>query len=138
MTRVNVVPVEELCDEHLRAEWREITRIPNKLKNGRLKYNLYKVPSFLPYKNDVTGKPATGHEHFFTDKLKWLNERYQLVLEECHKRGFVNCVDNWPNVVFPDYQWMDWEPCDYEFSENRRRIKERWPTNPHFYGEVWL
>ena len=36
MTRINVVRPEELCDEHLFAEFREMTRIPNKLKAGKL------------------------------------------------------------------------------------------------------
>ncbi|OYQ73494.1 hypothetical protein B9T20_07170 [Wohlfahrtiimonas sp. G9077] len=29
MTRINVVDVETLCDQHLLAEHRELTRIPN-------------------------------------------------------------------------------------------------------------
>lgn len=29
MTRINLVPPEELCDQHLLAEHRELTRIPN-------------------------------------------------------------------------------------------------------------
>lgn len=35
MTRINVVPVEELCDQHLLAEHRELTRIPNAVARGR-------------------------------------------------------------------------------------------------------
>lgn len=29
MTRINTIPVQELCDSHILAEIREITRIPN-------------------------------------------------------------------------------------------------------------
>ncbi|HGJ5874346.1 MAG TPA: pyrimidine dimer DNA glycosylase/endonuclease V [Arsenophonus apicola] len=29
MTRINVIPPNELCDQHLLAEHRELTRIPN-------------------------------------------------------------------------------------------------------------
>ena len=29
MTRINLIPPKELCDQHLLAEFRELTRIPN-------------------------------------------------------------------------------------------------------------
>ena len=35
MTRINVVPVSELCDKHCLAEHREITRIPNTIVTGK-------------------------------------------------------------------------------------------------------
>ena len=35
MTRINVVQVQELCDQHLLAEWRELTRIPNGVVTGK-------------------------------------------------------------------------------------------------------
>lgn len=38
MTRINIVPVEKLYDQHLLAEHREIKRIPNVIKQG--KYSL--------------------------------------------------------------------------------------------------
>lgn len=37
MTRINVIPVEQLTDQHLRAELREITRIPSCVVNGKFK-----------------------------------------------------------------------------------------------------
>jgi hypothetical protein len=33
MTRINLIPVEELTDQHLLAEHREIKRIPNAVIN---------------------------------------------------------------------------------------------------------
>jgi len=35
MTRINLVPPEELCDQHLLAELRELPRIPNAVLKGR-------------------------------------------------------------------------------------------------------
>ena len=35
MTRINLVPPEELCDQHLLAEHRELTRIPNAVAKGK-------------------------------------------------------------------------------------------------------
>lgn len=37
MTRINVVPPSELCDQHLLAEFRELTRIPNGVLYGKFK-----------------------------------------------------------------------------------------------------
>ena len=34
MTRVNLVPVEELADQHLFAEWREIKRLVGSKRIG--------------------------------------------------------------------------------------------------------
>lgn len=35
MTRINLVPPAELCDQHLLAEHRELTRIPNAVLKGK-------------------------------------------------------------------------------------------------------
>ena len=37
MTRINLVPVEELSNQHLMAEYRELPRIPNAIKSNRAK-----------------------------------------------------------------------------------------------------
>jgi len=44
MTRINVVPVEELCDQHLFSEHRELTRIPNGIRDGKLKTEYRDAP----------------------------------------------------------------------------------------------
>ncbi len=43
MTRINLVPPSELCDQHLLAEYRELTRIPNLVAKG--KFSLENQPS---------------------------------------------------------------------------------------------
>ena len=83
MTRINIVPVEELMDQHLIAEYREITMIPASLartlssKNG-LDYK--KIP-----KSYTLNK---GHVYFFYDKGFYLSKRYKLLVIEMKKRGF--------------------------------------------------
>lgn len=80
MTRINLIPVEELCDQHLLAEHRELTRIPNGLLAGKLKYN------YVDRSDSFTlGK---GHVKFFTDKLDWLFQRYNHIHQECLMREF--------------------------------------------------
>ena len=41
MTRINLVPPAELCDQHLLAEHRELTRIPNAVARGH--YSLIEI-----------------------------------------------------------------------------------------------
>ena len=61
MTRINLVPPEELCDQHLLAEHRELTRIPNAVAKG--KYHLKGQPAEY--------KLGEGHVRFFFNK--WLD-----------------------------------------------------------------
>ena len=59
MTRINTVPPQELCDKHLMAEIREITRIPNTIKSGKARIEGI-PPDF---------RLGSGHVNFFTTKL---------------------------------------------------------------------
>lgn len=100
MTRVNAgIKPEELCNSMLFAEYREIKRIPNKVKAG--KYNpKSKIPEFF--------KLGTGHEFFFKDKLKYLSNRNGLLYRECIKRGmnvtdYSDCYKDLPDYLFNDW-----------------------------------
>lgn len=122
MTRINVVPVQELCDQHLLAEHRELTRIPNAVAKG--KYSLKDQPKDY--------KLGEGHVKFFLDKLKFLNNRYLELHSECLKRGF-KVTNIWPNDL-PDnkYLWRDYKPTQTALDINRERISIRMPAKPRF------
>jgi len=126
MTRINVVPVEELCDQHLLAEWRELTRIPNGILAGKLKYDLEKIP-----KEYTLGK---GHMYFFVNKLQYLYSRYDEILIECALRKF-NVMSHWKPGARGQHLWSDYIPTDKALSINRIRIEERMPTKPRYYGK---
>ena len=66
MTRINLVPPTELCDQHLLAEHRELTRIPNAVAKG--KFSLKGQPEDY--------KLGEGHVRFFFNKLAFLKQRY--------------------------------------------------------------
>lgn len=123
MTRINVVPVSELCDQHLLAEHRELTRIPNCIAKGR--YNLDGQPDEY-----TLGK---GHVKFFYDKLAWLFVRYLQLTKECEKRGF-NVQDRWPdNNTLPGNLFKNYTPTEEALRINRERISERMATfEPRF------
>lgn len=126
MTRINLVPVSELSDQHLLAEHREIKRIPNKVgKNFYKRDNIH--DSF---------KLGTGHEKFFIDKLFWLFTRYRLLRKECIRRGF-NITDYsdcfWNISVSHEDYFQDWEPSQRDIDLSRERIQERLQAKPDYY-----
>lgn len=78
MTRINVgIDPRELPRQALLAEHREMKRVPNQLRSGRLKQKY--IDSF---------RLGTGHVHFFTTRLRYLRRRYRAVHEECLRRGY--------------------------------------------------
>lgn len=123
MTRINVVPVTELCDQHLLAEHRELTRIPNAIANGKF---------------DLKGQPqeytlGKGHVKFFYDKLQYLYNRYLALNYECHCRGF-NTKNIWDRACLdlPLKHWKDYKPTLHALVINRARIADRMPKKPRF------
>ena len=135
MTRINIIPVEELSDAHLLAEHREIKRIPNCILNGR--FNLCDIPEKY-----TMGK---GHIKFFRDKVLYLKIRYNDLHNEILRRGF-NHTYKFPQVIFsfdelnsdnfliiPKSLYNDWVPNtkDYEIIINR--INEKIAMKPHWY-----
>ncbi len=124
MTRINVVPPSELCDQHLIAETRELTRIPNAVVRG--KFNMVGQP-----KEYTLG---AGHVKFFYDKLGFLRSRYRDLIAECVFRGI-----NFTNV-FP-YEEVgrldpslvrDYVPTTDALAINRARISIRMPKKPRW------
>ena len=122
MTRINIIPPAELCDQHLLAEHRELTRIPNLVAKG--KFSLEGQPSDY--------KLGTGHVKFFFDKMQFLFERYNSLHEECLARGF-NVKNIWPeNLTKDEFFWKNYIPTESAILENQERIKIRMPEKPRF------
>ena len=122
MTRINLVDPSELCDQHLLAEHRELTRIPNAVARGRF---------------SLVGQPADyklgeGHVRFFFDKLAFLQRRYAALHEECLARGF-RVQNIWPQDL-PDTPslWRDYQPTEQALALNRERITARRPARARF------
>ena len=114
MTRINVVPVEELCDKHLLAEYYELPRV----------FKLAKVCSDAP-KEYTLGK---GHLKFFYDKLGYLFWRYIDIRNELLQRKFkINEDKYYSNVEImgEKYSVCGYIPNEKALEINRARIKER-------------
>lgn len=122
MTRINVVPVAELSRQHLVAEYREITRLPKNLDKALNRvskpFNMSEIPDRY-----VLG---TGHVKFFFNKMKYLELRFEALVQEMLNRGynptyrdsgiFKNCDSKFYN---------DYVPTEEAMKINRARIKER-------------
>jgi len=126
MTRINLhVKPSSLTDQHLLAEHREITRIPNAVK----KYSLDKVLS----RSHDDFKLGSGHVTYFYDKQKYLLKRYKDLLLECRKRGFnvTNKADSFFNVPKALFNDIDFNANHKAIIEER--INEKISAKPNFY-----
>lgn len=122
MTRINLVPPSELCDQHLLAEHRELTRIPNAVAKG--KFNLQGQPRDY--------KLGEGHVRFFFNKMAFLKKRYDALHQECLARGF-NVQYIFPQDLPQDPNlWLDYDPTETALALNRDRIELRMPAKARF------
>jgi deoxyribonuclease (pyrimidine dimer) len=128
MTRVNVVPVEELTNAHAFGEYKEILRPISKVKNALVKYpNKYAFYKAYSKKLPAEYTMGTGHETFFFDKLIYIAERYQQLCEWRKARGYKyteisieDLLDGLPSFVLQSYT-----PTQQALKINRQRIAER-------------
>lgn len=127
MTRINLIPVSELLDQHLLAEHREIKRIPNCISKG--KYSLsWILDEYTMW---------AGHVKFFYNKLWWIYNRYIELYKECLKRGFN--IQNYTEA-FKDCPWMlfnNYQPTEKEINLSKSRIQEKIQQKPLFYKYYW-
>jgi deoxyribonuclease (pyrimidine dimer) len=124
MTRINIVPVKELCNQHLFAEWREMPRLVSNLEKS--------LNRKVPFKNTeippeyVLGK---GHVKFFYDKFEFLYKRHKQLTEALLEKGYDIRADS---DIFKtvDKKWFnDWKPSTKEMELNRKRITDRMPKD---------
>ena len=128
MTRINIVPVEELTDQHLMAEYREIFMIGSALQKSLSshKWDKKRIPKELTL--------GTGHVMFFYDKGKYLYNRYEQIKEELTKRNFkLDKTRLFKVTQFPTEYYNDWKPSDRDYAILRKRIEERIKQKPEWY-----
>lgn len=137
MTRVNVVPVSELCDQHLHGEWHEITRIPNGMLQGKY-LDKKRIPARYTVRTNANPNGGVGHMYFFTDKLAFLEKRYKEILQEAEKRG-MSLSDFWPDVtILGADRYNEYVPDAEALALNRKRIAEMMPMSPRYYKKPML
>ena len=129
MTRINIISPSELTDQHLIAEYREITMVP-----GSLQRTLRSKGGLDKRKIKKTFTLNAGHVYFFYDKGKYLANRYGDLVDEMKARGFKPNPDRkFPSHVFIDGLYNDWMPSFNEQMLIRERIAERIAAKPNWY-----
>ena len=150
MTRINTV--FPLIDEHLRAARNEYPRIASKaieLVTNDALHRLDTAPKAYTVQTRLNTAGGRGHMMFFVDKLAFVYEQYQLIREECARRGFTGGeyqnADLW-HLGTPDSGinsrgevvnlWNDYTPTREAIDLCKIRMIERIPEKPHFCGEL--
>ena len=130
MTRINIIDPNELTDQHLIAEYREITMVPGSL-NRTLKSKIGYMESKVPKRYTLN----SGHVYFFYNKGKYLHKRYDELINEMKKRGFnPNSNRLFPVEIFKDNNlYNDWMPDVEDYKVIRQRIAEKIAMKPKWY-----
>lgn len=133
MTRINLISVEELTDQHLMAEYRELPMIAKALEKtlkSKLGYQENKVsPTYVL---------GTGHIYFFYNKRDYLVDRYIILVKElnCRKFSIEPNARNMSWKVFDNITQIQWQPSAEEIEINRNRINERISLKPDWYRKT--
>jgi len=129
MTRINLIPVKELADQHLMAEYRELPRV-----FGAVRKHVQDGKTKSSFKINSTYILGTGHVTFFYDKLLYLKMRHEDLVTECLRRGInitntaINCINDIPHEFCNDYN-----PTESEIELSRARIIEKLVMKPEWY-----
>lgn len=122
MTRINLVPVYELSDQHLLAEYRELPRM------AAFARKTVKKQSDIP----VSFTLNKGHMTFFLDKAEFLEDRHEEIVEECLRRK-INIKRTDPFKMDRRFTQKGWIPSEKEVEVSRERIQEKLREKPNFY-----
>ena len=130
MTRINLVPITELSDQHLVAEYREIFMVGPSLQRSLKSPNWNKTKETLP-KEFTLNK---GHVKFFYNKGKYLYNRYLELIKEMKNRGMnPDPLRKFKREQWPDELFNDWMPSANDLEIIRERIQLRIQKRPNWY-----
>lgn len=129
MTRINLVHVKELADQHLMAEYRELPRVFGAVRkhiNDGKRVTDFKIPPYF-----VLGK---GHVTFFYDKLTFLVERHFDIVLECLRRGINISKTEINDISDISKEWCgQYLPNAQEIETSRSRLIEKLMMKPKWY-----
>lgn len=129
MTRINLVQVQELADQHLMAEYRELPRVFSAVRkhvsDGK------RVNDFNINSTYILG---TGHVTFFYNKLLYLQKRHIDIVNECLRRGMkIQNIESNDISDLPAEFCTDYNPITSEIELSRSRLIEKLLMKPTWY-----
>ncbi len=130
MTRINLVSPNQLSDQHLIAEYREIFMVGSALQRSMRSPGWERTKEMLPQEFTLN----KGHVKFFYNKGKYLHKRYLKLIDEMKNRG----MNPDQNRRFKQEQWPrelynDWDPTEKDFEIIKERIKQKLKEKPTWY-----
>jgi len=133
MTRINIIPTQELTDQHLVAEYRELFMVGSSLQRSLKSANWEKNKKTWP-KEFTLNK---GHVKFFYNKGKYLHKRYKELIKEMKSRGMnPNSDRKFKRYQWPDELYNDWSPTKKDQMIIRQRIEEKIKMKPNWYRQT--
>lgn len=119
MTRINVIPVSELSDQHLIAEYHELPRV--------LKQNINTA--------DAPEKYCLGKGHMkWAKRYSWFTwKRFIDLIIEMKYRGFKVNWDTDDLLELNADKQKDYHPTPEDIELNRGRIREKYQQKPNWY-----
>lgn len=119
MTRINVVPVEELSDQHLIAEYREMPRC--------FKQNI-----------DIAFAPdryCLGKGSMMWAKRHWVfcYHRFNCIIKEMDYRGFKTSYRELPLDEIDTHNFGYYVPTPEDYKINIERLVEKYKMKPNWY-----
>lgn len=125
MTRINVIPVQELTDQHLMAEYRELPMVMASARRS----------SAVGYKPTDKYTLNKGHVMFFYNKKRYLLNRWLDLIAELYQRGYnidpASRTVHWNELN--KFDQVDWQPDFEALKINRARIAERINSKRSWY-----
>lgn len=123
MTRINIIDVDLLTDQHLMAEYRELPMV-----NAALSRSLSSLRGVHHASIPSNYTLNRGHVTFFYDKGEWLYNRYEQLIDELYKRQYN--IDPKSRVVFWQHfvdnnLYNNWLPDAQAHAINVERLLER-------------
>lgn len=131
MTRINLLPVSELNNVHLMAEYRELPMVPAALKRSLRTQSKEKILKKIPKSFTLN----QGHVLFFYNKLGYLSNRYEELIVELKNRGYELDPTRKSGFDDVDSSWFgDFSPNESDMNIVRDRIKLRISQNKIWYS----
>lgn len=119
MTRINLVPVEELSDQWLVAEYRELPRV---------------------LKGNISIKDAPNHYVFGKGHMKWArkyalftNKRMKQLVDEMHYRGFKTNFSTDLSKYITGNLKNEYQPSLIDIQLSKERLIFKYNKKPNFY-----
>lgn len=123
MTRINCIPVTELVNQHLLAEYRELPRVFTLASDAIDNNRSVDIPNKY-----TMGK---GHVLFFYNKLMFLYIRWIQIRQELIARGYTLDMSIYDSILdtvrgLESHPWWNnWIPTQEDMDVNRERIALR-------------